>query len=106
MKEILAQISKSFELKDELIAKVDNEEKLIHLLSLYIQELINTDFEHLLYLLYKIDVGEKKVKEAIMNSKPEEAHIIIAKMILKREKEKVETRKKYKVNKENTDWIF
>lgn len=106
MKDIIQQINKSFELRDDLLVKVDNEEKLVHLLSLYIQELINSEFEHLLYLLYKIDVGEKKVKEAILNSKPEEAHQVIAKMILEREKQKVATRKKYNVDTENTDWIF
>lgn len=106
MKDIITQINRSFELREDLLATVDNEEKLLRLLSLYVQELINKDFEHLLYLLYKIDVGEKKVKKAILNSKPEEAHKVIAKMILEREKEKVETRKKYNVDTENTDWIF
>lgn len=106
MKEIKQQINNTFELRDDLLDAVDNEEKLIHLLSLYVQELINKDFEHLLYLLYKIDVGEKKVKQAILDSAPDDAHIVIAKMIIEREKQKIETRKKYNVDKDNTDWIF
>lgn len=106
MKEIIQQINKTFELRDDLIATIDNEEKLVHILSLYVQELINKDFEKLLYLLYKIDVGEQKVKESILEATPEQAHIAIAKMIIEREKQKIETRNKYHVDKENTDWIF
>jgi hypothetical protein len=107
MQLIVNQISKSLELKEDLLKKVKTEDDLLKLLTLYIQELINKDFEHLLWLLYRIDVGEKKVKEAIENSAPDEAAKVIAIHILEREKEKVATRKKYSSNEgENNNWIF
>lgn len=107
MQSIVNQINKSLEIREDLLEKITNEEELLDLLTQYIQELINKDFEHLLWLLYRIDVGEKKVKEAINNSAPAEASQIIAKHILLREKEKVVTRKKYSSeNKEDSDWIF
>ena len=106
MKEIIEQINKTFELREDLLQEVKNENNLLVLVSQYVQELINKDFEHLLYLLYKIDIGENKVKKAILESSVDEAHLIIAKMILEREKEKIKTRKKYNTKSENNDWIF
>ncbi len=107
MKELIKQLNKAFEIKNELMLEVKNEKDLVLLLSKYIQELINTNFEQLLWLLYRIDVAENKVIETINNSKPENASLIIAEMIIERQKEKIETRKKYsdKTNK-NDDWIF
>jgi len=105
MLEIVKQINKTLEIKEELLQKVTNEEELINLLSLYIQELINKDFEHLLWLLYRIDVGETKVKKAIQEAGPEKTPKIIAQLILEREKEKIKTRKKYSSNDTN-EWIF
>ena len=106
MKNLITQIIKNFQIRDDLIEKISNNEELLHLLSLFIQELINKDFEQLLFLLYKIDVAEKKVKEAILNSEPENAHIVIAQMIIDREKQKIETRKIYSSETDNSDWIF
>tara|TARA_B110000495_G_C22676429_1_gene399506 strand:+ start:219 stop:542 length:324 start_codon:yes stop_codon:yes gene_type:complete len=107
MQSIVNQLNKSLEIREDLLEKVNNEEELLYLLTQYIQELINKDFNHLLWLLYRIDVGEKKVKEAINNSAPAEAAQIISKNILLREKEKVATRKIYRSeNKGDSDWIF
>lgn len=107
MQSIVNQINKSLEIREDLLEKVKNENELLDLLTIYIQELINKDFEHLLWLLYRIDVGEKKVKAAIEKSAPDEAAKIIAEHILVREKEKVATRKKYSSeDSETIDWIF
>ena len=107
MQSIVNRLNKSLEIREDLLEKVNNEEELLYLLTQYIQELINKDFDHLLWLLYRIDVGEKKVKEAINNSAPAEAAQIISKNILLREKEKVATRKIYRSeNKGDSDWIF
>tara|TARA_B110000908_G_C10233657_1_gene441992 strand:+ start:1446 stop:1769 length:324 start_codon:yes stop_codon:yes gene_type:complete len=107
MQSIVNRLNKSLEIREDLLEKVNNEEELLYLLTQYIQELINKDFNHLLWLLYRIDVGEKKVKEAINNSAPAEAAQIISKNILLREKEKVATRKIYRSeNKGDSDWIF
>jgi len=76
-------------IEDEL-----NYEALIHRLSQVLDHLISKDFNQLLNVLYRIDVSEEKLKEALA-TKPENTSTIIAKMILERELQKVATRKKY-----------
>lgn len=106
MNSLVKQINKTFELKEKVLLQIHTEEELINVLSIYIQELINKDFDHLLWLLYKIDVNEKKVKQAIAESETDQAHITIAKMIIAREKSKIKTREKYKSDAKEDDWIF
>lgn len=106
MQLLVNQINKSFEIKSNLLAEVKTDRDLLLLVASYIQELINTDFEHLLWLLYKIDVNEKKIKTALEDSNLENSSIVIAEMIIEREKEKIETRKKYSSDTGSNDWIF
>ena len=54
---------------------------------------INNDFEHLLYLLYRIDVHEDKVRKLMQEHKGENAAEIITDLIIDRQKQKIETRK-------------
>jgi hypothetical protein len=58
-----------------------------------INDWINNDFEHLLYLLYRIDVHEDKVRRLMKEHKGENAAEIIADLIIDRQKQKIETRK-------------
>ena len=62
-------------------------------LSKLIQYLIEHDFERLLSGLYRIDVSEKKVKEAMASGS--EVAGKITQLIIDRELQKVVTRKKY-----------
>jgi hypothetical protein len=64
-----------------------------------INEWINNDFEHLLYLLYRIDVHEDKVRRMLKDQKGEDASEIIADLIIDRQKQKIETRKLFRFNK-------
>ena len=57
--------------------------------------LIDRDFEHLLRVLYLIDVSEKKVRLLLEQNEGENASSIIADLILERQAEKIESRKKY-----------
>lgn len=54
---------------------------------------INNDFEHLLYLLYRIDVHEDKVRKLMQEHKGENAAEIITDLIIDRQKQKIKTRK-------------
>jgi len=61
-----------------------------------IADLIKSDFEKLLWILYRIDVDEKAVTDILsdkQNLKPAEA---IANLIIERQIQKAETRLKYK----------
>ena len=71
-------------------------EDLIRLVAEEIQYLIDHNLDKLWSLLYRIDVSEKKVKEVIATM-PYSSHAIkIAELIVMRQEEKVQTRKKYK----------
>ncbi|HMY22253.1 MAG TPA: hypothetical protein PKK18_11350 [Chitinophagales bacterium] len=59
---------------------------------------INNDFEHLLYLLYRIDVHEDKVRKLMIEHKGENAAEIITDLIIARQKQKIETRKLFQFN--------
>jgi hypothetical protein len=61
-----------------------------------INELINKDFESLIQLLYRIDVNEKKIR-LYLNQKPnEDSANVLAGLIIERQLQKIETRKKFK----------
>ena len=61
-----------------------------------INEWINNDFEHLLFLLYRIDVHEDKVRKLLKEHQGENAAEIIADLIISRQQQKMETRKLFK----------
>ncbi|KAB2914655.1 MAG: hypothetical protein F9K23_13075 [Bacteroidetes bacterium] len=63
-----------------------------------VQYLIDYDLNKLWNLLYRIDVSEKKVKEVIETTPFNQHSLLIAQLILKRQQEKVISRKNYKTN--------
>lgn len=65
-------------------------------LTFLIQRLIDEDFHRLLAALYRIDVSERKLKEAVHFTAPENVAGRIAELVIEREMKKVETRRKYR----------
>ncbi|MCJ8166457.1 hypothetical protein MKJ04_16550 [Pontibacter sp. E15-1] len=65
--------------------------KIAHL----VQHLLRNDFNRLLHILYRIDVDERKVKEAMMAEEPEIIAERISRLILRRELQKAEIRFRY-----------
>jgi hypothetical protein len=65
--------------------------KLAHL----VQQLLRNDFSRLLHILYRIDVDEQKVKQAMVDADEEIIATRIARLILKREIQKAEIRLRY-----------
>jgi hypothetical protein len=61
----------------------------------FINHLIVTDFQKLVYVLYKIDVSEVKLREMLRQNSNETSSQIIAALIVERQIQKIETRKKY-----------
>ena len=98
------QIQNTLQLRPDLMDEAKDEADILNLIERLVQELIDTDFEKLLLLLYRIDVNERKVKAAIDLSGPEKASLSIAKLIFEREKQKAKSREKYKS--ESPDWEF
>lgn len=72
-----------------------NQEALLYKLSRVVLHLLNTDLARLLHILYRIDVDEKAVKEAMITDDQELIAERIARLILKRELQKAELRQRY-----------
>ncbi len=82
----------------------DAYEKLLSTIKLRIEELIDSDFERLLYLLYRSDVSEKKLRQALDESPSDEASNIIARMFIERQLEKYETRMRFSESQGEGSW--
>ena len=60
-----------------------------------VSHLIDRQFDHLLRVLYLIDVNEQKVRRLIQENEGENAAAIISDLILERQVEKIRSRKKH-----------
>ena len=65
-------------------------------LTKIVAQLLNTDLNKLLTALYRIDVNEQSVKKILATEKPDKISSEIALLILNRELQKIESRKKYR----------
>lgn len=72
-----------------------SEEQLVILFTPVLQHLLNRDFERLLQICYKIDLGENIFKQILYESEPNEMASDLAKAIIARHKLKIEMRRKY-----------
>jgi hypothetical protein len=61
-----------------------------------INTMITTDFNRLISLLYRIDVSETKLKQLLKENTGTDAGLLIARLILERQWQKIETRRKYR----------
>ena len=61
----------------------------------YINHLLDTNFEKLVFLLYRIDVDEAKIKALLQIKSNENAGEVIAQAIIERQLQKIESRKKH-----------
>ena len=97
----------SFEIDESLLPATNNEEEKFRafrlLLIRRLDELLQRDFEKLKWILYRIDVSEKKLSAALENS-DQDAATVMADMIIQRQIEKAESRKKFGGN--ENDWNF
>ncbi len=66
-------------------------------LSAYLNELVLSDFNKLVSILYRMDVSESKVKAALADASGTiSAGEIIARLLIEREREKMEWRRKFR----------
>lgn len=64
-------------------------------ISREINRLINSDFNLLLSILYRLDVSESKLKEMLKDNPGQDSGILITQLILERELEKFKSRQKF-----------
>lgn len=62
-------------------------------LSIKINELINTDFEKLVQLLYRVDVDESKLKKMLQENAGTDAGKMIALLLIERQQQKLQSKK-------------
>lgn len=65
-------------------------------LTQHINHLINTDFEKLVFYLYRIDVNEVKMKQLLEQQGGENAAQLIARLIIDRQLQKIKSRAEHK----------
>ena len=70
-------------------------------LAAYINQLINSDFEKLVFLLYRIDVQELAIKQLLALPSSNNGGEIITDAIIKRQSEKIASWQLYKQPDEN-----
>ena len=98
-----AQILQDFELT--IPEKELNEQDLLDYLSEAVGYMIEHRLDFLLSLLYRLDVDENKINKALLPGNPEPANRALAQLVLERQKQRVATKKAYKVqNTDSWDW--
>lgn len=90
------------ELSLELSEKLAMDELELQLTN-HINHLINTDFEKLVYYLYRIDVNETKMKQLLQQQGGENAAQLIAKLIIDRQLQKIKSRAEHRSTKIDDD---
>ena len=72
-------------------------------LGVYVNELIQTNFQKLIMLLYRIDVSEQKLKQLLQVQPQENAGDIIAALIIERQLQKIKSRQQFRQQKDDFD---
>lgn len=88
--DLIDYINQSLEIE---LAPAATMEELRAKLSAHINDLINHDFEKLVYYLYRIDVDETKMRMLLDKRQGENAAALIADLVIERQLQKLESRK-------------
>ena len=87
-------ITTNFEI--ETRKQPESEAELLEILSKQIEWMMESRTEFLFSLLYRHDVSERKIIEALAPEATEPPHIALAKLVLARQKERIEAKKHFK----------
>lgn len=69
--------------------------ELLQLLTIHVNNQINSDFEKLVSLLYRLDISEKKLRECLAKNAGQDAAPLIAQLIIERQEQKIKSRQQY-----------
>jgi hypothetical protein len=72
-----------------------SEAELLAILAEKIGYMLETQPEYLMSLLYRLDVLEYKINRVMHPAAPEPAHIGLARLVLERQKQRMETKKNF-----------
>ena len=91
--DIIKSINQNWELQ---LAYTLSEEDLVRALGVHINGLIVHEFPRLINMLYMHDVSEAKIKQMLQQNKGVDAGIMLAHMVVERQKQKQKTRGSFK----------
>lgn len=80
------------------------EEQLLQLLAEQIAEMIEGKMEVLLSLMYRLDISERKVYQALAPGAPEPPHLGLARLVLERQKQRAFTKLHYRPPTLDDEW--
>lgn len=96
--QLILQQTAAFVQKDFGVAEIPSdvtEGELLAFLEAFIQNLLDKNMEELFYVLYRLDINEQKVHQALAPYAKEPPHKVLALLIFQREKQKAKTRVEY-----------
>ena len=95
--QVLQEVSRELEViiaeKDHSFAK--------QILAEKIDQLINTDFQKLVLILYRMDVSEIKLKQLLNENPGTNAALIITDLMIERQEQKIISRQQFRKKDEN-----
>ena len=71
------------------------------LLAEKINELVDTNFQKLILILYRMDISESKLKQLLADNSGRDAGLIIADLMIEGQEEKIKTRQQFSKRDEN-----
>lgn len=92
----LQAVVQNLQIEENTAAKSTQEQ--FELLVNFIDNLIQTDFNRLLHILYRVDISEQKLKTKLAENKETTVRSaeVIAQLLIEREEEKIISRAKYR----------
>lgn len=98
--DIVPILKDSFEIDIPLYT---SQEDLLTKLAAHINDLIQSDFQKLVTILYRVDVDEKRLKQVLAENPGKDAGEIIAGLLIERQMQKIQSRKQYKRDEDISD---
>jgi len=77
----------------EIMGRTENTDQLREAIIERVRELIHSDFQKLVNILYRMDVSETKLKRMLEENPDSDAGVIITELIIERQAQKIAIRK-------------
>lgn len=95
---------------DFQVALCATREELFKQLSSNINHLVETDFTHLINILYRLDISESRLKQSLQENTGKNAGELIAELVIERQLQKMKSREQFKSSGDIPDdekwWIY
>ncbi|MDN3659301.1 hypothetical protein QWZ08_26890 [Ferruginibacter paludis] len=87
----------------QLPATINEMEQVENYLAEKINSLIKNNFDQLVYLLYRVDVDEARLKTVLKENPQQDAGKIIARLLIERQLQKITLRKQFTKKEDGTN---